>query len=65
MDAYDISNQMKNLWAQHTDKNSGYGKKNFGYDIRVVTWTDQGYREVTGLKYNEQLKMIELELDNE
>jgi hypothetical protein len=56
---------MKNLWAQHTDKNSGSGKKNFGYDIRVVTWTDQGYREVTALKYNEQLKMIELELDNE
>jgi len=65
MDAYDISNKMKDLWAQHTDKNSGSGKKNFGYDIRVVTWTEHGYREVTGLKYNEQLKMIELELDNE
>jgi len=65
MDAYDISNQMKSLWAEHTDKNSGAGKKNFGYDIGVVTWTNQGYREVTGLRYNEQLKKIELELDNE
>jgi hypothetical protein len=63
MDAYDISNNMKQMWSDWTDKSSGTGKK-IG-DIKVCVWTEHGYREVTGLRYNPTMKFIELELDEE
>lgn len=64
MDAYNIYHLLKKLWAEHTNKNSGIIDKNTG-DIRVCLWTQDGYREVTGVHYNHTLKFIELELDEE
>jgi hypothetical protein len=64
MDAYDISEIMKKMWAEIVPKNSGELSKTTR-DIKVCVWTDQGYREVIGLHYNPTAKFIELELDNE
>jgi hypothetical protein len=64
MDAYNIYHLLKKLWAEHTNKNSGIIDKSGG-DIKVCVWTAEGYREVIGLRYNESLKFIELELDVE
>lgn len=64
MDAYDISNKMKNIWVENTDKGSGTLSKKYD-KMRVCVWTSEGYREVTDLKYNDKLKFIELRLDNE
>lgn len=64
MDAYDIYHAMKRLWAEHVNKNSGVMGKSSDA-IKVCVWTEEGYREVTGVVYNEKLKLIELELDKE
>ena len=64
MDAYDLSGKMKKIWADNADKNSGGIDKKLG-DIRVCVWTNEGYREVVGVRYNQKLKMIELEMDAE
>jgi hypothetical protein len=64
MDAYNIYHLLKKLWAEHTNKNSGIINKSAG-DIKVCVWTDEGYREVVNVCYNDKLKFIELELDKE
>jgi hypothetical protein len=55
---------MKKMWSEIVPKNSGELSKTTR-DIKVCVWTDQGYREVTGLHYNPSTKFIELELDDE
>ena len=34
-------------------------------EIKVCVWTPEGYREVTNVTYNDNLKLIELTLDQE
>ena len=64
MDAYNIYHLIKRLWAEHFNKVSGTIVKS-GDAIKVCVWTPEGYREVTNVVYNEKLKFIELELDQE
>ena len=64
MDAYDIYHLIKVLWAEYVNKNSGIIHKSNDV-IRVCVWTSEGYREVKGVSYNQNLKFIELELDQE
>lgn len=64
MDAYDIFNKIKTVWAEHTDKGSGTLSKQYS-KMRVCVWTPEGYREVIDLEYNDKLKFIELRLDQE
>lgn len=64
MDAYDLYHKLKYTWAENVDKSSGTINKSSGI-IKVCVWTDDGYREVVGLTYNDKLKIIELELDKE
>jgi len=64
MDAYLLYQAIKQLWSEHTNKNSGLISKS-NPDIKVCVWTDEGYREVVGASYNFELKMIKLELDKE
>jgi len=63
MDAYDLSNQMKELWAATVDKNSGQLSKS-KLPLGVCVWTEYGYKRVVGLSYNLN-GFIELELEDE
>jgi hypothetical protein len=63
MDAYDISGKMKSIWMDHCDKNSGSISR-IG-EMAVVVDTPEGYREVVGLRYNKEIKAIELIIDKE
>lgn len=62
MDAYNIYHLIKKLWAEHVNKNSGTIIK-ASDAIKVCVWTQDGYREVVDVRYNSNLKFIELELD--
>lgn len=64
MDAYNIYHLIKTLWAEYVNKNSGTIIK-ASDSIKVCVWTSEGYREVTNVRYNDNLKFIELELDQE
>ena len=62
MDAPLISEKLKAIWAEHAIKSSGTINKIPGMKVQV--WTEYGYREVIGLCYNNDLKSIELVLDD-
>jgi hypothetical protein len=64
MDAYNIYHLIKRLWSEHVNKNSGMLLKSSD-EIKVCVWTPEGYREVTNVTYNDNLKLIELTLDQE
>ncbi len=64
MDAYNIYHLIKSLWAEHVNKNSGLSYKSSDR-VKVCVWTEEGYREVINVHYNDKLKFIELELDKE
>jgi hypothetical protein len=64
MDAYDISNRVKDLWTKHIDRSSGTLNRGYG-KMKMCVWTLEGYREVVNVTYNEKLKIIELVLDSE
>lgn len=64
MDAYDIYHKVKILWSQHVNKASGTINKEYD-KIKLCVWTAEGYREVVNVSYNDKLKFIELELDQE
>lgn len=64
MDAYNIYHLVKRLWSEHVNKNSGTIIKSTDA-IKVCVWTSDGYREVTNVVYNDNLKFIELVLDEE
>ena len=62
MDAYDISEKIKNYWVELVPKNSGEINKSKN-QIKVIINTDQGYREVRFVQITDN--HIELILDNE
>lgn len=64
MDAYNIYHLIKSLWAEHVNKNSGTIIR-ASDAVKVCVWTEEGYREVVNVVYNEKHKFIELELDQE
>ena len=64
MDAYNIYHMIKLLWATHIDKHSGSIIKSSD-SIKICVRTSDGYKEVTSVHYNNELKCIELELDKE
>lgn len=64
MDAYNIYHIIKRLWSEHVNKHSGSLIKAEDC-IKICVWTDDGYREITNVTYNEKLNFIELELDQE
>lgn len=59
MDAYDLYQDIQTLWMKHVDKS--LDKK--VSTVRVCVWTSEGYKEVKQVKYNDDLKFIELELE--
>lgn len=63
MDAYELSYKLKDLWCELSPKNSGELTKDYK-KVPVCIWTEEGYREVVGIKIN-KLNIIELELDDE
>lgn len=65
MDAYLLYQAIKQLWAEHTNKNSGAISKVEYTFMKVCVWTEDGYREVVNARYNQNMKFIELELDGE
>ena len=64
MDAYNIYHLVKRLWSDHVNKNSGTIIKSTDA-IKVCVFTHEGYREVVDVVYNDNLKFIELVLDQE
>lgn len=64
MDAYNIYHIIKRLWSEYVNKSSGTLIKSQDA-IKVCVWTEDGYREVVNVTYNEKYKFIELELDQE
>ena len=63
MDAYNIYHLVKRLWSEHVTKHSGVIRAQDA--VKICVWTPDGYREVVNVVYNEKLKFIELELDQE
>ena len=64
MDAYDVSQKVKDLYSKHVDRSSGTLGRSYG-TMKLCVWTIDGYREIRNASYNEKLKLIELELDEE
>ena len=64
MDAYDLSDMMKKMWADRADKASGDLTKPKN-KISVVINTNEGYRQVIGLFWNREINKIEMVLDND
>ena len=64
MDAWDLAEWLKKLWQEHVDKNSGSIDKSRS-KIGVVVHTDEGYRNVIGFRWSNELNKIELILDQE
>ena len=64
MDANILYQVIKQLWAEHTNKNSGAISKSNDV-MKVCIWTEHGYREVVNARYNHNTKFIQLELDGE
>jgi hypothetical protein len=62
MDAYDISDKIKKYWCALYPKNSGEIKKPKS-EVKVVVYTEHGYREVVGVYIKDNT--IELKLDEE
>lgn len=63
MDARDLSEQLFKLWQVKYPKDSGSIHKSLNR-IPAVVWTEQGYREVIGVRINNQ-GLIQIELDDE
>lgn len=64
MDTYDLIDKLKSVWVDNVDKNSGDIRKS-GQQLKLCVWTEEGYKEVLGFKYNSSLKIIEVVLDEE
>jgi hypothetical protein len=62
MDAYDISEKIKKYWMDLVPKNSGEISKSH-HEIKVIVLTSEGYREVTGVRIDNN--KIQLVLDEE
>jgi hypothetical protein len=64
MDAYDIYQRIKTLWSVNCDKQSGVLTHNFK-EMKVLVHTEDGYREIVDMRYDEELKAIVLIKDKE
>lgn len=64
MDAYDFYQEIKNIWVKHSAKDSGELRKKYQH-MATVVYTPEGYREIIGLKWNPEIRAIELLLDSE
>jgi hypothetical protein len=64
MDAYDIYQRIKTLWSVNCDKQSGVLTHNFK-EMKVLVHTEDGYREILDMRYDEELKAIVLIKDKE
>ena len=62
MDAYDIIFKMMDLWREHADRNTYQQRLE---RLEIVVDTNEGYRNIIGLKWNSELHKIELILDEE
>jgi hypothetical protein len=64
MDAYDIYQRIKTLWSVNCDKQSGVLTHDFK-KMKVLVYTQDGYREIVNVRYDENLKAILLIKDEE
>lgn len=64
MDAYDLIEMLKIVWQNNADKASGLLHKNYS-QMGVVVHTDEGLRNVVGVRWDESTKKIMLLLDKE
>lgn len=64
MDAYDIYQRIKCLWSVNCEKQSGI-LKHENYKMPVLVYTEDGYREIVNMRYDESLKAIILIKDEE
>lgn len=64
MDAYELFWRIKTIWMDNTDKQSGIGPKSTPH-MATMIMTPDGYREVIGVKWNSEIKAIELITDEE
>ena len=54
MDAYDVSQKVKDLYSKHVDRSSGTLGRSYGA-MKLCVWTIDGYREIRNASYNEKL----------
>jgi hypothetical protein len=64
MDAYDLYHEIHRIWSEYSAKSSGELHKTYVH-MPTVLWTPEGYREVVGVKWNPDIKSIELIMDTE
>ena len=64
MDAYDIYQRIKTLWSVNCDKQSGVLKHDLK-EMKVLVHTQDGYRKIVDVRYDENLKSIILIKDEE
>lgn len=63
MDAYELYHDMQDVWRKNTTCARVSSLDKFNGDIKVCVWTSEGYKEITRVKYNKNLHLIELELE--
>jgi hypothetical protein len=64
MDAYDLYHEIQKVWADNSSKNSGELYKKYQH-MATVVWTPEGHREVIDVKWNSDIKSVELILDRD
>jgi hypothetical protein len=64
MDAYDLYHEIQKVWVDNSSKNSGELYKKYQH-MATVVWTPEGHREVIGVKWNSDIKSVELILDRD
>ena len=64
MDSYDLFWKIKNIWMENVNNGSGAGPKHKTH-IATMVMTENGYREILGVKWNKEINAIELIIDEE
>ena len=57
MDAYDFSNEMKRLWVEHVDKNSGLLNKE-NVPLKLYSKSPYGVYELTDIYYDPEFGIM-------
>jgi hypothetical protein len=63
MDAYDLYHEIHEVWLKNVNIGSGNFNK-MPDNMKACVWTSEGYKEIAAVRYNEELKLIELELED-
>jgi hypothetical protein len=64
MDVYDLYQKIQQLWVDHVERDSGTLHKKKKHMVAVVN-TDEGFREVIGVTWDDEIKAIRQIVDGD